>query len=94
MQGFHMRGVSEDVMRKVGVKKGNCWEPMEQNMSFNKSDAQRKMREVVAIVEAYGKPKYFVTVTPNFQGFPGLTDIMRDIGEDQHKVPSALVYIH
>lgn len=93
MEGFHTRGGTEDVMRKVGVERGHCWEPMQQNMSFNKTDARRKMRELAAMVDAYGKPQYFVTVTPNFQGFPGLTEIMKDIGNKIYKLPSALPQI-
>lgn len=93
MQGFHTKGITEDVMRKVGIKQGQCSTAMEQNMSFNKADSKRKMRELVAMVDAYGKPTFFVTLTPNFQGFPGLTEIMTAIGHRFHKLPSAIPQI-
>lgn len=91
--GLHTRGGTEDAMRQIGIKRGHCWEPMQHNISFNKTDAQRKLRELVAMIDAYGKPTFFVTITPNFQGFPGLTQIMRDIAGDVYKLPSALPQI-
>lgn len=77
-------------MNAAGAHRGKSWEPLVKNMPFNAKDSKIKLRELVSMVRTYGTPSYFLTFTPNYSGFPGLTSILKSVEHSPHKLPGVI----